>query len=262
MVQQRFPGQELEAVRVGRALRLDEEAATAPDRSSGALERATGEAKPLQQHAPESRPVGLLSARVLQELLDVATRGSTRGCTPAQTFAETNLGLGGQPPHAGKLGATTAQASSLRLTPACASRLARDAGGGQAPAAEQRQAAGHPAAGEGAQPLQRQVRCMRPRCPVPAVLCHPVVLVRRSLSMRTRHLVRSFNAVGTQSAVLAGFAMTSFAEIDLPHNAFYAQKVRRRPRRAATARTADRARLPSACRPAYTSSSPSRFAPT
>lgn len=36
----------------------------------------------------------------------------------------------------------------------------------------------------------------------------------------------SFNAVGTQSAVLAGFAMTSFAEIDLPHNAFYAQKVR------------------------------------
>eukprot|EP00967_Tisochrysis_lutea_P077716 scaffold105602_cov30-Tisochrysis_lutea.AAC.3 len=36
---------------------------------------------------------------------------------------------------------------------------------------------------------------------------------------------RSFNAVGTQSAVLAGFAMTSFAEIDLPHNAFYAQKV-------------------------------------
>ena len=35
----------------------------------------------------------------------------------------------------------------------------------------------------------------------------------------------SFNAVGTQSAVLAGFAMTSFAEIDLPHNAFYAQKV-------------------------------------
>ena len=39
----------------------------------------------------------------------------------------------------------------------------------------------------------------------------------------------NFNAVGTQSAVLAGFAMTSFAEIDLPHNAFYAQKVRRRP---------------------------------
>ncbi len=36
----------------------------------------------------------------------------------------------------------------------------------------------------------------------------------------------SFNAVGTQSAVLAGFAMTSFAEIDLPHNAFYAQKAR------------------------------------
>lgn len=34
----------------------------------------------------------------------------------------------------------------------------------------------------------------------------------------------NFNAVGTQSAVLAGFAMTSFAEIDLPHNAFYAQK--------------------------------------
>jgi len=59
MVQQRFPGQELEAVRVGRALRLDEEAATAPDRSSGALERATGEAKPLQQHAPESRPVAV-----------------------------------------------------------------------------------------------------------------------------------------------------------------------------------------------------------
>ena len=40
-------------------------------------------------------------------------------------------------------------------------------------------------------------------------------------------LRRSFNAVGTQSAVLAGFAMTSFAEIDLPHNAFYAQKARR-----------------------------------
>ena len=34
----------------------------------------------------------------------------------------------------------------------------------------------------------------------------------------------NFNAVGTQSAVLAGFAMTSFAEIDLPHNTFYAQK--------------------------------------
>ena len=46
--------------------------------------------------------------------------------------------------------------------------------------------------------------------------------------MRTRRRVRSFNAVGTQSAVLAGFAMTSFAEIDLPHNAFYAQKVRTR----------------------------------
>ena len=28
--------------------------------------------------------------------------------------------------------------------------------------------------------------------------------------------------------MLAGFAMTSFAEIDLPHNAFYAQKVRTR----------------------------------
>mmetsp|Transcript_38309 Transcript_38309/g.84174 ORF Transcript_38309/g.84174 Transcript_38309/m.84174 type:complete len:198 (-) Transcript_38309:553-1146(-) len=36
--------------------------------------------------------------------------------------------------------------------------------------------------------------------------------------------VCSFNAVGTQSAVLAGFAMTSFAEIDLPHNAYYATK--------------------------------------
>ena len=37
-------------------------------------------------------------------------------------------------------------------------------------------------------------------------------------------LPRSFNAVGTQSAVLAGFAMTSFAEIDLPQNAFYLHK--------------------------------------
>ncbi len=45
-----------------------------------------------------------------------------------------------------------------------------------------------------------------------------------ALAYRASRVARSFNAVGTQSAVLAGFAMTSFAEIDLPHNAFYAQK--------------------------------------
>ena len=53
---------------------------------------------------------------------------------------------------------------------------------------------------------------------------------QRAIQLREKELLLfndNFNAVGTQSAVLAGFAMTSFAEIDLPHNAFYAQKVRR-----------------------------------
>lgn len=52
---------------------------------------------------------------------------------------------------------------------------------------------------------------------------------QRAIQLREKELLLfndNFNAVGTQSAVLAGFAMTSFAEIDLPHNAFYAQKVR------------------------------------
>ena len=52
---------------------------------------------------------------------------------------------------------------------------------------------------------------------------------QRAIQLREKELSLfndNFNAVGTQSAVLAGFAMTSFAEIDLPHNAFYAQKVR------------------------------------
>ena len=52
---------------------------------------------------------------------------------------------------------------------------------------------------------------------------------QRAIQLREKELALfndNFNAVGTQSAVLAGFAMTSFAEIDLPHNAFYAQKVR------------------------------------
>lgn len=51
---------------------------------------------------------------------------------------------------------------------------------------------------------------------------------QRAIQLREKELTlfnENFNAVGTQSAVLAGFAMTSFAEIDLPHNAFYAQKV-------------------------------------
>ena len=51
---------------------------------------------------------------------------------------------------------------------------------------------------------------------------------QRAIQLREKELLLftdNFNAVGTQSAVLAGFAMTSFAEIDLPHNAFYAQKV-------------------------------------
>ena len=51
---------------------------------------------------------------------------------------------------------------------------------------------------------------------------------QRAIQLREKELAlfnENFNAVGTQSAVLAGFAMTSFAEIDLPHNAFYAQKV-------------------------------------
>ena len=50
---------------------------------------------------------------------------------------------------------------------------------------------------------------------------------QRAIQLREKELTlfnENFNAVGTQSAVLAGFAMTSFAEIDLPHNAFYAQK--------------------------------------
>ena len=54
---------------------------------------------------------------------------------------------------------------------------------------------------------------------------------QRAIQLREKELSLfndNFNAVGTQSAVLAGFAMTSFAEIDLPHNAFYAQKVRHR----------------------------------
>jgi len=49
---------------------------------------------------------------------------------------------------------------------------------------------------------------------------------QRAIQLREKELTLfndNFNAVGTQSAVLAGFAMTSFAEIDLPHNAFYAQ---------------------------------------
>ena len=48
--------------------------------------------------------------------------------------------------------------------------------------------------------------------------------MRAAQTLMCTRVRRSFNAVGTQSAVLAGFAMTSFAEIDLPHNAFYAQK--------------------------------------
>ena len=51
---------------------------------------------------------------------------------------------------------------------------------------------------------------------------------QRAIQLREKELLLfndNFNAVGSQSAVLAGFAMTSFAEIDLPHNAFYAQKV-------------------------------------
>jgi len=50
---------------------------------------------------------------------------------------------------------------------------------------------------------------------------------QRAIQLREKELNlfnENFNAVGTQSAVLAGFAMTSFAEIDLPHNAFYASK--------------------------------------
>ena len=55
---------------------------------------------------------------------------------------------------------------------------------------------------------------------------------QRAIQLREKELNLfndNFNAVGTQSAVLAGFAMTSFAEIDLPHNAFYAQKALPRP---------------------------------
>jgi hypothetical protein len=51
---------------------------------------------------------------------------------------------------------------------------------------------------------------------------------QRAIQLREKELALfndNFNAVGTQSAVLAGFAMTSFAEIDLPHNALYVQKV-------------------------------------
>jgi hypothetical protein len=62
---------------------------------------------------------------------------------------------------------------------------------------------------------------------------------QRAIQLREKELSLfndNFNAVGTQSAVLAGFAMTSFAEIDLPHNAFYAQKARA----AATAHAAAR----------------------
>mmetsp|Transcript_42689 Transcript_42689/g.138473 ORF Transcript_42689/g.138473 Transcript_42689/m.138473 type:complete len:106 (+) Transcript_42689:80-397(+) len=50
---------------------------------------------------------------------------------------------------------------------------------------------------------------------------------QRAIQLREKELNLfndNFNAVGTQSAVLAGFAMTSFAEIDLPHNAYFATK--------------------------------------
>ena len=43
---------------------------------------------------------------------------------------------------------------------------------------------------------------------------------QRAIQLREKELLLfndNFNAVGTQSAVLAGFAMTSFAEIDLRH---------------------------------------------
>jgi len=52
-------------------------------------------------------------------------------------------------------------------------------------------------------------------------------LKQRAIQLREKELNlfnENFNAVGTQAAVLAGFSMTSFAEIDLPHNAFYMQK--------------------------------------
>ncbi len=52
-------------------------------------------------------------------------------------------------------------------------------------------------------------------------------LKQRATQLREKELNLfndNFNAVGTQSAVLAGFAMTSFAEIDLPKNAYYAHK--------------------------------------
>ena len=58
---------------------------------------------------------------------------------------------------------------------------------------------------------------------------------QRAIQLREKELSLfndNFNAVGTQSAVLAGFAMTSFAEIDLPHNAYYFQKVLHRRRNA------------------------------
>jgi hypothetical protein len=74
--------------------------------------------------------------------------------------------------------------------------------------------------------------CVRHEFAPAAMLAADKLLLRstvkqRAIQLREKELTlfnENFNAVGTQSAVLAGFAMTSFAEIDLPHNAFYAQK--------------------------------------
>ena len=70
----------------------------------------------------------------------------------------------------------------------------------------------------------RRLRCLIPSSTA-AASSLSLPLPPRQRPARRR---RSFNAVGTQSAVLAGFAMTSFAEIDLPHNAYFATKARRR----------------------------------
>ena len=51
---------------------------------------------------------------------------------------------------------------------------------------------------------------------------------QRAIQLREKELSLfndNFNAVGTQSAVLAGFAMTSFAEIDLPQGVYHGKSV-------------------------------------
>lgn len=55
----------------------------------------------------------------------------------------------------------------------------------------------------------------------------------RSMELREKELKlfnSNFSAVGTQAAIMAGFTLTSFVEIDLPPNKLWAKVQNRRPR--------------------------------